>query len=196
MLTASQQKVYDYLKSRSRTGLPPTVREICVATGLKSTSSVHAHLKTLERKGLITRDPGLNRAIHITEDEANIPLQVPLIGRVAAGQPILATEEIENYIPYLPTRRSEDAVYFALNVRGESMRDIGILNRDIVIVKQTPTAEDGEIIVAMIDGEATVKRIFREPDRIRLQPENPDFSPIYTKEVTVLGRVVALYRNY
>ncbi|WOC31770.1 MULTISPECIES: transcriptional repressor LexA [Caproicibacterium] len=196
MLTASQQKVYDYLKSRSRTGLPPTVREICAATGLKSTSSVHAHLKTLERKGYITRDAGLNRAIHITGDDDAIPLQVPLLGRVAAGQPILATEEIEGYIPYLPPRRTSDATYFALNVRGESMRDIGILNRDIVIVKQTPTAEDGEIVVAMIDGEATVKRIFREPDRIRLQPENPEFSPIYAKEVTILGRVVALVRNY
>lgn len=196
MLTASQQKVYDYLKSRSRTGLPPTVREICAATGLKSTSSVHAHLKTLERKGYITRDAGLNRAIHITGDDDAIPLQVPLLGRVAAGQPILATEEIEGYIPYLPPRRTSDTTYFALNVRGESMRDIGILNRDIVIVKQTPTAEDGEIVVAMIDGEATVKRIFREPDRIRLQPENPEFSPIYAKEVTILGRVVALVRNY
>lgn len=196
MLTASQQKVYDYLKSRSRTGLPPTVREICAATGLKSTSSVHAHLKTLEREGYITRDAGLNRAIHVTGEENAVPLQIPVVGRVAAGQPILAVEDIDGYVPYQPPRRSGDAEYFALHVRGESMRDIGIMNGDIVIAKRVPTAEDGEIVVAMIDGEATVKRIFREPKRIRLQPENPDFSPIYAKEVTVLGIVVALYRSY
>ncbi|MCH3971177.1 MAG: transcriptional repressor LexA [Oscillospiraceae bacterium] len=199
MLTASQQKVYDYLKSRLQTGLPPTVREICAATGLKSTSSVHAHLKTLEREGYITRDAGLNRAIHLTVPDGghSAPiLQVPVVGRVAAGQPILAVEETEGHVPYCPPRRSEDAVYFALHVHGESMKDAGILNDDIVIARQTPEAENGEIVIAMIDGEATVKRFFREADRVRLQPENPAFSPIYSSEVIILGKVVALYRGY
>lgn len=196
MLTASQQKVFNYLKSRSQTGLPPTVREICAATGLRSTSSVHAHLKTLEREGLITRDAGLNRAIHINSNDAASTIQVPVLGRVAAGQPILAVEEVEGHVPYAPARTSEDAVYFALNVHGESMRNAGILNGDVVIARQTPQAENGEIVIAMIDGEATVKRFFRESDCIRLQPENPDFQPIYSQEVTILGKVVALYRNY
>ncbi|MDD3229780.1 MAG: transcriptional repressor LexA [Oscillospiraceae bacterium] len=196
MLTASQQKVYDYLKSRMQTGLPPTVREICAATGLKSTSSVHAHLKTLERKGLITRDPGLNRAIHITGHDTDSPLQVPILGRVEAGQPILAVEEVEGYVSYAPAHHSQDDVFFALNVHGESMRDAGILDGDIVIAKQTPDAENGEIVIAMIDSEATVKRFYREENRVRLQPENPDFSPIYSTEVSILGKVVALYRNY
>ncbi|ARP49691.1 MULTISPECIES: transcriptional repressor LexA [Caproicibacterium] len=197
MLTASQQKVYDYLKSRLQTGLPPTVREICAATGLKSTSSVHAHLKTLEKEGLITRDAGLNRAIHLTGQSRSVPvLQVPIVGRVAAGRPILAVEDTEGHVPYAPAKRSEDDVYFALHVHGESMRDAGILDNDIVIARQTPEAENGEIVIAMIDGEATVKRFYREPGRVRLQPENPDFEPIYTKEVAILGKVVALYRNY
>jgi repressor LexA len=196
MLTATQQKVYDYLKSRLQTGLPPTVREICAATGLKSTSSVHAHLKTLEREGLITRDAGLNRAIHLTGQKTDAPLQVPILGRVAAGQPITAVEEVEGYVPYAPAHRSEDDKFFALNVHGESMRDAGILNGDVVVAKQTPSAENGEIVIAMIDGEATVKRFYREADRVRLQPENPEFTPIYSTEVTVLGKVVALYRYY
>lgn len=193
MLTESQQKVYDYLKSRTQNGLPPTVREICAATGLKSTSSVHAHLKTLERKGYISRDAGLNRAIHLA-GEQNV-IQVPIVGRVAAGQPILAVEEVEGYVPYsLPHEGSEE--YFALNVRGESMKDAGILNGDIVVIRKTPTARDGEIVVALIEDEATVKRFYREKDRIRLQPENPDFSPIYTRDVLILGKVVAVFRYY
>lgn len=193
MLTESQQKVYDYLKSRAQNGLPPTVREICAATGLKSTSSVHAHLKTLERKGYISRDAGLNRAIHLT-GEQNV-IQVPIVGRVAAGQPILAVEEVEGYIPYNLPHGSNDE-YFALNVRGESMKDAGILNGDLVIVRKTPTAHDGEIVVALIEDEATVKRFYREKDRIRLQPENPDYSPIYSRDVLILGKVVAVLRYY
>ena len=192
MLTKSQQKVYDYLKKRTQSGLPPTVREICIATGLKSTSSVHAHLKTLERLGLITRDAGLNRAIHMAGETPTI--QVPIIGRVAAGQPILAVQENEGYVSYSPKNKSGE--YFALNVHGESMINAGILDGDIVIAVQTPTASDGEIVVALIEDEATVKRFFREKDRVRLQPENPDFSPIYSKEVRILGRVVAVYRYY
>lgn len=193
MLTESQQKVYDYLKNRTQNGLPPTVREICAATGLKSTSSVHAHLKTLERAGYISRDVGLNRAIHLAGEQNTI--QVPIVGRVAAGQPILAVEEVEGYVPFCPPRQNGEE-YFALNVRGESMKDVGILNGDIVVALKTPTARDGEIVVALIEDEATVKRLYREKDRVRLQPENPDYQPIYAKDVLILGKVVAVFRYY
>lgn len=193
MLTESQQKVYDYLKSRTQNGLPPTVREICAATGLKSTSSVHAHLRTLEREGYISRDAGLNRAIHLAGEQPTV--QVPIVGRVAAGLPILAVEEVEGYVPFCPPRQNGDE-YFALNVRGDSMKDAGILNGDIVIAVKTPTALDGEIVVAMIDEEATVKRLYREKDRIRLQPENPAYEPIYSTEVMILGKVIAVFRYY
>ncbi|XOQ43850.1 MAG: LexA repressor [Clostridium sp.] len=194
MLTESQQKVYDYLKGRLASGLPPTVREICRATGLKSTSSVHAHLKSLEEMGLITRDRGLNRAIHLAGEQPTV--RVPILGRVAAGNPILAVEEIEGYLPYSPRRHAEDEEYFALNVKGESMKNAGILDGDIVVALKTNTAMDGEIVVALIEDEATVKRLFREKDRVRLQPENPDFEPIYSKNVQILGKVVAVYRYY
>ncbi len=194
VLTKSQQKVYDYLKDRMESGLPPTVREICRATGLKSTSSVHAHLKSLEAMGLITRDRGLNRAIHLAGEQTTV--QVPILGRVAAGSPILAVEEIEGYLPYAPAKRAGDEEYFALNVQGESMKDAGILSGDIVIALKTQTALDGEIVVALIEDEATVKRLYREKDCVRLQPENPVFEPIYSRNVQVLGKVVAVYRFY
>jgi repressor LexA len=193
MLTESQQKVYDYLKSRTQSGLPPTVREICKATGLRSTSSVHAHLRTLERLGYINRDAGLNRAIHLPGEQNTI--QVPIVGKVAAGLPILAIEDVEGYLPFCPIRQNGEE-YFALNVKGESMRDAGILNGDIVVALKTPTACDGEIVVALIDDEATVKRFYREKDRIRLQPENSAFQPIYTTDVLILGKVVAVFRYY
>lgn len=194
MLTKSQQRVYDYLKGRMENGLPPTVREICRATGLKSTSSVHAHLKSLEEMGLITRDRGLNRAIHLAGERTTV--QVPVLGRVAAGIPILAVEEVEGYLPYSPEKRAGDETYFALNVKGESMKDAGILDGDVVIALKTQTALDGEIVVALIEDEATVKRLFREKDRVRLQPENPAFEPIYSKSAQILGKVVAVYRFY
>lgn len=193
MLTESQQKVYDYLKSRTQNGLPPTVREICAATGLKSTSSVHAHLRTLEREGYISRDAGLNRAIHLTGEQPTV--QVPILGRVAAGQPILAVEDVEGYVPFSPPHQNGED-YFALNVRGDSMKDAGILNGDIVVAVKTPTALDGEIVVALIEDEATVKRLYREKDRVRLQPENPAYQPIYATDVAVLGKVVAVFRYY
>lgn len=194
MLTKSQQKVYDYLKGRMENGLPPSVREICRATGLKSTSSVHAHLKSLEEMGLITRDRGLNRAIHLAGEQPTV--QVPILGRVAAGNPILAVEEVEGYLPYSPVKRAGDETYFALHVKGESMKNAGILDGDIVIALKTQTAFDGEIIVALIEDEATVKRLFREKDRVRLQPENPAFEPIYTQNAQILGKVIAVYRFY
>lgn len=188
-LTKSQQKVYDYLREAMPSGIPPTVREICTATGLRSTSTVHAHLKTLEKLGYITREAGLNRSIRIEGSEA--AAQVPILGKVTAGLPILAVEDIEGYIPF-PQRRGKEL--FALHVSGLSMRDAGILDGDYVVAERTPTADDGEIVVAMIEDEATVKRLYREPGRIRLQPENPDFDPIYSENVSLLGKVIAVVR--
>ena len=190
-LTKSQQKVYDYLRKEASRGIPPSVREICNATGLRSTSTVHAHLKTLERLGYITREAGLNRSIRIEGSEN--AAQVPILGRVTAGAPILAVEDIEGYIPF-PEKSGKDL--FALHVSGLSMRDAGILDGDYVVAERTPVADNGEIIVAMIDEEATVKRFYREGNIIRLQPENPDYEPIYSSSASVLGKVIAVIRYY
>ena len=190
-LTNSQQKVYDFLRQEASTGVPPTVREICAGTGLRSTSTVHAHLKTLERLGYISREAGLNRSIRV---EGETPAaQVPVLGKVTAGMPILAVEDIEGYIPF---PKKEGKELFALHVSGLSMRDAGILDGDYVVAERTSTADDGEIVVAMIDDEATVKRLYREKDRVRLQPENPDFQPIYSDHASVLGKVIAVMRYY
>ena len=188
-LTKSQQKVYDFLVKEAPKGVPPTVREICAATGLHSTSTVHAHLKTLEKLGYISRDAGLNRSIRIEGSTAAV--QVPIMGKVTAGQPILAVEDIEGYLPF---PQKEGKALFALHVSGLSMRDAGILDGDYVVAEQTPTAEDGDIVVALIEDEATVKRFFREQNRVRLQPENPDFEPIYSENVFILGKVIAVLR--
>ncbi len=190
-LTNSQQKVYDFLIKEAPKGVPPTVREICAATGLRSTSTVHAHLKTLERLGYISRDAGLNRSIHIEGSTAAV--QVPVLGKVTAGQPILAVQDIEGYLPF-PQKEGKEL--FALHVSGLSMRDAGILDGDYVVAERTPTAQNGDIIVAMIDDEATVKRFFKEKNGVRLQPENPDFEPIYSDQVFVLGKVIAVLRYY
>ncbi len=192
-LSKSQQKVYDFLKERMEYGVPPTVREICAATGLSSTSTVHGHLRALENAGYITREAGLNRAIRIEGQEQTT--QVPIVGRVTAGIPILAVEEITGYIPFT-AEHYKNKELFALEVRGESMKDAGILDGDYVISEKTSTADDGEIVVALIEDEATVKRLYREPDCIRLQPENPAFEPIYSKDVIVLGKVVSVVRYY
>lgn len=192
-LTKSQQKIYDFLKERSQYGIPPSVREICAATGLKSTSTVHAHLKALENLGYISRDAGLNRAIHIEGCEQTA--QVPILGKVTAGLPILAVEEIQGYLPItVSQQRGRDL--FALTVQGESMKNAGILDGDYVVVERTPTAYDGDIVVALIEDEATVKRLYRETDCVRLQPENDAFEPIYAKEVIILGKVVSVVRYY
>lgn len=190
-LTESQKKVYDFLKREACTGVPPSVREICKATGLNSTSTVHAHLKTLEKLGYITRDAGLNRSIRIEGSEATT--QVPILGKVTAGMPILAVEDVEGYLPFTEKAGKE---LFALHVSGLSMRDAGILDGDYVIAERSPSADDGDIVVALIEDEATVKRLFREKTRVRLQPENPDFEPIYTENVYILGKVVAVVRYY
>ena len=188
-LTKSQQLVYDYLCSTmAERAVPPSVREICAATGLRSTSTVHSHLKSLEALGYITRDAGLNRSIHIVG--ASAAKQVPILGKVTAGLPILAVEDIEGYIPY-PDKSGKEL--FALHVDGLSMINAGILDGDYVIAEKTPVAENGEI---MIGDEATVKRFYKEKGTFRLQPENPDFEPIISDEITILGKVIAVIRYY
>ena len=191
-LTKSQQLVYDYLCSTmAERAVPPSVREICAATGLRSTSTVHSHLKSLEARGYITRDAGLNRSIHIVG--ASAAKQVPILGKVTAGLPILAVEDIEGYIPY-PDKSGKEL--FALHVDGLSMINAGILDGDYVIAEKTPVAENGEIVVGMIGDEATVKRFYKEKGTFRLQPENPDFEPIISDEITILGKVIAVIRYY
>lgn len=191
-LTKSQQLVYDYLCSTmAERAVPPSVREICAATGLRSTSTVHSHLKSLEALGYITRDAGLNRSIHIVG--ASAAKQVPILGKVTAGLPILAVEDIEGYIPY-PDKSGKEL--FALHVDGLSMINACILDGDYVIAEKTPVAENGEIVVGMIGDEATVKRFYKEKGTFRLQPENPDFEPIISDEITILGKVIAVIRYY
>ena len=192
-LTKSQAKVFDFLKESIADGITPSVREICLATGLSSTSTVHSHLKSLEELGYITRTTGLNRSIRIVGEEK--ASQVPVIGKVTAGVPILAFEDISGYVPF-PESKRKGRELFALNVVGESMKDIGILDGDVVICEKKAVAENGEIVVAMIDGEATVKSFYKEDNYIRLQPHNPDFEPIITDDVTILGKVIALSRDY
>ena len=191
-LTKSQQLVYDYLCSTmAERAVPPSVREICAATGLRSTSTVHSHLKSLEALGYITRDAGLNRSIHFVG--ASAAKLVPILGKVTAGLPILAVEDIEGYIPY-PDKSGKEL--FALHVDGLSMINAGILDGDYVIAEKTPVAENGEIVVGMIGDEATVKRFYKEKGTFRLQPENPDFEPIISDEITILGKVIAVIRYY
>lgn len=192
-LTKSQQKVYDYITQCAQEQRVPSVREICAATGLRSTSTVHLHLKTLEERGLIERERGFNRCIKVSGMDRSA--SVPVLGRVTAGMPILAVEEIETYIPISESLRRGREL-FALRVMGESMINAGILDGDIVVVHRTPVASNGDIVVAMIGDEATVKRFYKEEGHFRLQPENDAFEPIITDEVVLLGTVVALYRTF
>lgn len=191
-LNEKQQKILTFLKERAQDGLPPTVREICAAAGIKSTSTVHAYLKTLEEEGYINRTTGLNRAIRLPGENV---ARVPLLGKVTAGVPILAVEEVEDYVPYSGGGYKPGEL-FALRVSGTSMIKAGILDQDVVIVKKTPVAENGDIVVALLDDEATVKRIFFENGHIRLQPENDEFAPIIVKEAVVLGKVISLLRYF
>ncbi|MDE6659668.1 MAG: transcriptional repressor LexA [Eubacterium sp.] len=192
-LNKTQKKMFEYIKSViSERGIAPSVREIGVAVGLKSTSTVQYNLNALEKAGFIERDPNLKRTIRI----AGVNLKtvpVPLVGTVTAGKPILATEMIEEYIP-VAMRKSGN--YFALHVKGDSMINAHILDGDIVIVEQTPVASNGEIVVALIDDEATVKRFYKENGRFRLQPENDEYEPIIVDELAILGRVATVIRNY
>lgn len=191
-LTPKQQKVLAFLQERAQTGVPPTVREICLAAGIKSTSTVHAYLKVLEQGGYIQRDGRLNRSIRMPGETV---ARVPLLGKVTAGLPITAVEEVTDYVPY-SGGGYEPGELFALRVSGTSMLYAGILDKDIVIVRKTPAAENGDIVVALIGDEATVKRIYFEEDHIRLQPENDAFEPIIVKEAVVLGKVISLVRNF
>ncbi|MCH5299674.1 MAG: transcriptional repressor LexA [Ruminococcus sp.] len=193
-LSKSQQKVYDYLVECSEEGRVPSVREICDATGLKSTSTIHLHLKTLEEKGLIQREHGVNRCIKVV-GKGEKSTNVPVLGRVAAGMPILAVEDIEDYVP-VPESVRRGRELFALRIQGESMINAGILNGDIVVVHRTPVADNGDIVVALVEDSATVKRFYKENGHFRLQPENDDFEPIIVDEVILLGKVITLVRNY
>ena len=199
-ISDKQREILEYIKEEILSkGYPPAVREICEAVHLKSTSSVHSHLETLEKNGYIRRDPTKPRAIEILDDDFNLTrrevVNVPMIGHVAAGEPILATEHIENYFPipaeYIPNKET-----FMLKVKGESMINAGILSGDYVIVEQTPSAENGEQVVALIEDGATVKTFYREEGIIRLQPENDAYDPIILTDVTILGKVIGVIRMY
>jgi repressor LexA len=210
-LTKRQQEIFDFIKRYSaKYGYPPTVRDIGKAVGLASSSTVHAHLANLERLGMLRRDPTKPRAIELLDrvkGDVGVAVEsvagnvrslvrpgLPLVGQVAAGQPILAEENIEDYVQVPPIAGGEEGEY-VLRVRGESMKDVGILEGDYVVVRPQETASDGEIVVALVGEEATVKRFFREADHVRLQPENASMEPIRSKDVRVLGRVVGLFRN-
>ena len=191
-INEKQQKVLSFLQERAQDGLPPTVREICAAAGIKSTSTVHAYLKTLEENGYISRQSGLNRAIRLPGESV---ARVPLLGKVTAGQPILAVEEVEDYVPY-SGGGYQPGELFALRVSGTSMINAGIFDKDVVIVHKTPTAVNGDIVVALVGDEATVKRFYKENGHFRLQPENDAFEPIIVDEVSILGKVVSLVRYF
>jgi len=200
-LTKRQQEIFDFIKRYSAGhGYPPTVRDIGKAVGLASSSTVHAHLANLEKLGLLRRDPTKPRAIELMDRAVGQvksivrPASLPLIGQVAAGSPVLAEENIEEYVE-VPRVAGGDEGEYVLRVRGESMKDAGILPGDYVVVRPQETAVDGEIVVALIGEEATVKRFFREPDHIRLQPENAAMEPIRSRDVKILGRVVGLFRS-
>ena len=190
-LTPKQESVYNFIVKKMQNGIPPTVREICAVTGIKSTSTVHAILNTLEEQGYILRDAKYSRAIRLENNfDASM---VPLVGRVTAGQPILAVEQIEDYIPY-PVKDAEGL--FALKVTGLSMRDAGILDGDIVIADKNAPCHSGDIIIGMDGEDATVKRLIIKGSQVIFMPENPDFSPIYPEKPSVLGKVVGSFRKY
>lgn len=197
-ITAKQTEILEYIKECVlKKGYPPSVREICEAVHLKSTSSVHSHLATLEEKGYIRRDPTKPRTIEIIDEEFNPArrelVNIPVIGTVAAGQPILAEENISDYFP-VPADILPNADVFMLEVKGESMINAGILNGDKVIVRMQNTAENGEMVVALLDDSATVKTFYKEDGHYRLQPENDTMEPIITDKVQILGRVIGIFR--
>ncbi|HEY4427588.1 MAG TPA: transcriptional repressor LexA [Solirubrobacteraceae bacterium] len=204
-LTKRQQEIFDFIRKYSaKYGYPPTVRDIGKAVGLASSSTVHAHLANLEKIGLLRRDPSKPRAIELLDRAVGTavdsvrgfvrPDAMPLLGSVAAGQPILAEENIEDYVSVPEIAGGGDGAYL-LRIRGDSMRDAGILEGDYVVVRPQDTAQDGDVVVALLGEDATVKRFFRETDHVRLQPENDAMEPIRSKEVKVLGRVVGLLRS-
>lgn len=199
-ITPKQQEILDYIKQCIlKKGYPPAVREICEAVSLKSTSSVHAHLGSLEKNGYIRRDPTKPRCIEIVEDSFNLArrelINVPVVGTVTAGQPILAIENIEFYFPIIPEFvRNREA--FMLKVRGDSMINAGIYDGDLVLVEQTTAAENGDIVIALIEDSVTIKRFYKEDGHFRLQPENDFMEPIIVDHLTIVGKAIGLFRSY
>lgn len=199
-ISKKQLEILEYIKSQIlERGFPPAVREICEAVNLKSTSSVHSHLETLEKNGYIRRDPTKPRAIEILDDNFNLTrremVNVPIVGQVAAGEPILAQQNIENYFP-IPVDFMPNNQTFLLTVKGESMINAGILDGDMVLVEECRTASNGDMVVAMIDDGATVKTFYKEEGIFRLQPENDFMDPIIVTEVTILGKVIGVFRFF
>ena len=197
-ISSKQREILEYIKQEIlNKGYPPAVREICEAVHLKSTSSVHSHLETLEKNGYIRRDPTKPRAIEIIDDNFNLTrrevVNVPIIGQVAAGQPLLAVENIENYFP-IPTEFMPNAETFMLKVKGDSMINAGIFNGDKILVQKQSDAQNGDIVVALVDDSATVKTFYKENGRFRLQPENDTMDPIIVNECSILGKVFVIMR--
>ena len=193
----NQQKILDFIRSEIETkGYPPSVREICAAVGLRSTSSVHMHLTQLEKQGIIRRDATKPRALELLDSPLSRARSVPLVGKVTAGQPILAIENIEDYLIIPNGLAAQESDLFALRVQGESMIEAGILDGDIVIVNSQEHVENGDIVVALIGEEATLKRIFYENGHVRLQPENHTMAPIIVAHADVRGKLVALVRRF
>lgn len=200
-----QNKILDFVnRYQSEKGYPPSVREICKAVGFKSTSTVHAYIKKLEEEGQISKDATKPRALKVLDSskrslEGYISDQeidnVPVVGKITAGMPILAVENIEETFP-VPVQYLENSTSFMLKVKGDSMINAGILDGDYILVKQQSTAENGDMVVALIDDEATVKTFYKEKDHFRLQPENPAYEPIIVKELSILGKVIGLFRKY
>ncbi len=199
-ITAKQTEILEYIKQEIlHKGYPPAVREICAAVHLKSTSSVHSHLETLEKNGYIRRDPTKPRAIEILDDTFNLTRRevanVPILGRIAAGEPILATENLESYFP-IPVEHMPNQDAFILRVQGDSMINAGILDGDNILVKQQSHATNGEMVVALVEDSATVKTFYKEDEHIRLQPENDHMDPILLDDVRILGVVFGVLRFY
>ena len=199
-ITAKQKEILEYIKSEIlKRGFPPAVREICEAVHLKSTSSVHSHLESLERKGYIRRDPTKPRAIEILDDSFKLlrkdMVNVPIVGKIAAGSPLLAVENIESYFP-IPSEYLPNAQTFLLEVKGESMINAGILDGDLVLVEQSSVADNGDIVVALLDDSATVKRFYKEEGIFRLQPENDALEPIIVRDLQIMGKVIGVFRFF
>lgn len=194
-----QLEIYNFLKTYTENkGYPPSVREICEAVGLSSTSTVHGHLKRLEKKGLIKRDPSKPRALEIAElnQSKKEMINIPIVGKVTAGLPILATENIEDTFPVPLEYVKHDRELFMLRVTGQSMINVGINDNDLAIIEKKESAENGDIVVALIDNEATIKRFFKENGHFRLQPENDTMDPIIVESCSILGKLVGIYRQY
>lgn len=199
-ITEKQQQILDYMKQEIlNKGYPPTVRDICEAVKLKSTSSVHSHLESLEKNGYIRRDPTKPRAIEIIDENFNLTrrevVNVPLVGRVAAGEPILAVENIESYFP-IPAEYMPNAESFMLKVKGESMINAGIMDGDQILVERCNSARNGDMVVALVEDSATVKTFYKEADHIRLQPENDNMDPIIVPDCEILGKVFGVFRFF